>query len=124
MITGRVVNREPIVRLAFGRDDPPIVADVLIDTGYTDFLTLPADLFDRLAEGAIDRGELKYADQRVGMHDIATVTVHWDGQPRSVTAAKLEEVPLVGMDLLKGYRLIIEAVEGGRVSIEPLPPTT
>lgn len=124
MITGRVVNREPIVRLTFGRAvDSSITTDALIDTGYTDFLTLPADLFDRLAEGTIDHGELQYADKRIGMHELATVAVHWNGEIRSVTAAKLEEVPLIGMDLLRGYRLTIDTVEDGRVLIEPLVPT-
>ena len=29
--------------------------------------------------------------------------------------------PLIGMALLEGYRLTIDAVDGGRVTIEPIP---
>ena len=47
--------------------------------------------------------------------------VVWDGQVRSVEINESEADPLVGMGLLEGYELKIQAVAGGLVAITALP---
>lgn len=47
--------------------------------------------------------------------------VVWDGQYRTVDIIESETVPLIGMRLLRGYDLHIQAIEGGYVKIEALP---
>jgi predicted aspartyl protease len=47
-------------------------------------------------------------------------TVIWDGQNRIIDVAASEADPLVGMSLLHGFKVQIEAVEGGTVTIETL----
>ena len=46
--------------------------------------------------------------------------VIWDGQYREVYINESETVPLIGMRLLRGYDLRIQAIEGGSVTIEAL----
>jgi hypothetical protein len=46
--------------------------------------------------------------------------VIWDGQEQIIDVAAFDADPLVGMGLLYGFKLQIEAIEGGRVTIEAL----
>ena len=45
-------------------------------------------------------------------------TVIWDGQYRKVDIDESETVPLLGMQLLRGYDLRVRIIEGGTVVIE------
>ena len=45
----------------------------------------------------------------------------WDGTPRRIAIDAAHTDPLIGMPLLYGYELTIQAVEGGRVIIQALP---
>lgn len=45
----------------------------------------------------------------------------WDGQIRTIETNESEADPLVGMGLLEGYELKIQAVAGGLVTITALP---
>jgi hypothetical protein len=47
-------------------------------------------------------------------------TVIWDGQIQIIDVAASEAEPLVGMSLLYGFKVQIEAVEGGTVTITAL----
>jgi len=52
--------------------------------------------------------------------EIYKASVIWDGIEQVVDVAASEADPLVGMGLLYGFKIQIEAVEGGRVTIEAL----
>ena len=45
----------------------------------------------------------------------------WDGQARTVESDAADSEPLVGMSLIYGYDLRIQAVDGGTVTLEALP---
>jgi hypothetical protein len=47
--------------------------------------------------------------------------VIWDGQARTVESDAADSEPLVGMSLIYGYDLRIQAVDGGTVTLEALP---
>ncbi len=49
---------------------------------------------------------------------VYSVTIIWDGEYRVIPVNEAEIAPLVGMGLLYGYELRIQAVEGGIVTIE------
>jgi hypothetical protein len=49
-----------------------------------------------------------------------TATVIWDGKIQTIDVASSEVEPLIGMSLLYGYDLRIQAVEGGTVSVQAL----
>ena len=46
--------------------------------------------------------------------------VLWHGQEREVLILEAEGVPLVGMSLLYGSRVMLEVVDNGDVTIAPL----
>ena len=52
--------------------------------------------------------------------EMYTANVIWDGQIQIIDVASSEAEPLIGMSLLYGYDLRIQAVEGGSVSVQAL----
>jgi predicted aspartyl protease len=52
--------------------------------------------------------------------EIYKASVIWDGQEQIIDVAASDADPLVGMGLLYGFKLQIEAIEGGCVTIEGL----
>jgi predicted aspartyl protease len=48
-------------------------------------------------------------------------TVTWDGADRGVLVLAADGDPLVGMSLLRGSRVTLDVVDGGPVTIAPLP---
>lgn len=47
--------------------------------------------------------------------------VIWGGQYREIEINAAETEPLVGMSMLRGYRLQVDTVQGGMVTIAELP---
>lgn len=94
--------------------------DAVIDTGYTGFLSLPREIIVllNLPWTGVDRGTL--GDGSEATFEVYVAKVIWDGEYRNVPVNEAETDPLIGMSLLYGYDLQIQAVEGGRVRIEAL----
>ncbi len=94
--------------------------NAVIDTGYTGFLSLPSEIITalNLPWTGIDRGTL--GDGSEITFEVYAVKVIWDGEYRDIPVNKAETDPLVGMSLLYGYDLQIQAVEGGSVTIKTL----
>jgi clan AA aspartic protease len=123
MIVGSVnSSREATIRLtvldASGQRHD---IQVVIDTGFTGSLTLPPA--DIAAWGLVWRsqGRALLANGSVEQFDIYPATVIWNGQARHVLAEAANTDPLIGMTLLYGHDLHIEAVDGGRVTITGRP---
>ena len=51
---------------------------------------------------------------------IHAVIVIWDGQLRVIEINASDKAPLVGMALLEGFELRVQAYEGGSVAILPI----
>ena len=119
MIEGKVnADLEAVVRLAVhGPAGRTREMDAVVDTGYSGFLTLPETLATelRLPFAYVGRAFLANDDE-VGF-DVHDATVLWDGQPRDVRADVTGSTPLIGMLLLDGHDLSIQARSGGRVVI-------
>ncbi len=60
-------------------------------------------------------------DGSLCMFNVYEASVIWDGQTRMIEVNESESEPLIGMGLLDGYELKIQAVTGGLVSITALP---
>ncbi|MCC5896852.1 MAG: clan AA aspartic protease [Phormidium sp. BM_Day4_Bin.17] len=123
MIQGTVnARREAILPLVVGNaSGQRQVIDTVIDTGFNGFLTLPSVLITslRLSWNASDIVTL--GDGSDALFDLYATTIIWDGEYREIDVAESETEPLIGMALLYGYRLQIDAIEGGIVKIEKLP---
>lgn len=122
MIRGSVsAHREAIVPLVV-RGGDGIIESVrfAVDTGFTGFVTLPAEVVRRL--------ELRRAGtQRTLLADGVEVTlrkflawVRWGGAERETYVLEAEGEPVLGMSMLDGHQLVIEVRTGGKVEISPL----
>jgi len=122
MILGNVnANREAIVQLAvLGENQQNQGIKAVIDTGYTGFLTLPSAVITTLGLTWYMQQEGVLGDGSLCMFNVYEALVIWDGQVRSVEINESEADPLVGMGLLEGYELKIQAVAGGLVTITAL----
>jgi clan AA aspartic protease len=114
---------EATIRIVIGNENAQRQAiDAVIDTGFTGFLSLPSQIISALALPwtGIDRGTL--GDGSEATFNVYEAIVIWDGQSQSIPINAAETDPLVGMGLLYGYNLQIQAIEGGMVKIEALSP--
>jgi clan AA aspartic protease len=93
----------------------------VIDTGFSGFLTLPSEMITNLALPWSASDIVTLGDGSETLFDLYTGVVIWDGQYRDIYIAESETEPLLGMSLLYGYRLQIDTIEGGLVTIEMLP---
>jgi clan AA aspartic protease len=96
------------------------VIDTVIDTGFNGFLTLPSAIIATLALPWNASDIVTLGDGSETLFDLYAATVIWDGQYREIDIAESETEPLIGMALLYGYRLQIDAIEGGSVKLEAL----
>jgi clan AA aspartic protease len=97
---------------------PPTTMPVVIDTGFNGELTLSRHLVNSLAPQFAGRRRLALADGQIVTLDVYLVTITWHGRPRDVLAAQTGDETLVGMALLEGSRVTIEAWDGGNVTID------
>jgi clan AA aspartic protease len=123
MITGVVTaSRQAIIRLTVrGPEGQEQEIDAVIDTGFDGILTLPPSLIATLGLVWRRRGRALLADGSESLFDIYETIVIWDGEPRRIAVDEADIDPLVGMSLLYGYELIVQAIQGGTVIIPPLP---
>jgi clan AA aspartic protease len=95
--------------------------EAVIDTGFDGTLSLPPADIITLGLPWRRRGRALLADGTESLFDIYEATVVWDGTSRRVAVDAADIDPLVGMRLLDGYELTIQAVVGGQVTIKALP---
>ena len=120
MITGIVnANLEPVVQLeVFQTPSFSFPLPFIVDTGFNDYLTLPTDVITALGLPLKRFGRLVLADNSVTPSSIYEVSVLWDGQVRLIESYEMEKPNLVGMNLMRDYKLTVEAKDGGAVIIE------
>ena len=94
--------------------------DAVIDTGFTGFLTLPFSVLTDLNLRAYRREEGILGDGSTCIFDVYRGLVIWDGELRRIDINESDAEPLVGMSLLYGYRMQLDAIEGGTVTIQAL----
>ncbi|MDQ3508246.1 MAG: clan AA aspartic protease [Actinomycetota bacterium] len=121
MIEGRISadGCEAFVFLTvLGGGDREREVEAVIDTGFTEYLTLPADSIRALSLPLRGYGEGILADGSVVKVGIYRARVVWHGKRRGIEVQQSDGGPLIGMGLLQGGSLYIEAAPGGRVVIE------
>lgn len=126
MISGQVgpaLKARLIVDLiATGGTNHPVEFE--IDTGFTGSITLPRDLIRLLGLTQQGTSLATLADGQVVEFNIYIARAAWHGQQRDMVVFESESEPLIGMTMLKGSRLTLEAEEGGEVTIEEMRLTT
>ncbi len=114
-------NCEATIRLVVGNaDSQRQMIDAVIDTGFTGFLTLPLSVLTSLDLRAYRREEGILGNGSTCIFDVYRCLVIWDGEVQRIDINESETAPLVGMSLLYGYRIQVDAIEYGTVTIQPL----
>jgi predicted aspartyl protease len=92
----------------------------MIDQMGYGFLSLPSEIITELdlPWSYRDRGTL--GDGSEVLFDIYDAVAIWDGKSQEIEVNSAETDPLVGMSMLRGYRLQVDTIEGGLVIITDL----
>lgn len=121
MITGRVRSGTPLIALTVrGAGGHGVQIEAAIDTGFNGQLSITRELIETLNLATNIGTSCVLADGTRVRVQLFDVEVEWNGAWRPIIAASLDGGPLVGMGLLRGSHLGIDAVEGGSVEVGPI----
>jgi clan AA aspartic protease len=123
MIRGRVNTfLEAVARLqVLSSQGQEQAIDAVIDTGFNGYLTLPPAVIATLGLPFRRSGRAELGDGSSVTFDIHELVILWDGRPRRIPVDAADTEPLLGMGLLYGHELSVQAVEGGEVAVKALP---
>lgn len=82
--------------------------DAIVDTGFSEHLTLPASIIESLDLELLDTVRVRLADGSHAPCDLYRVRVDWLDTTMTIAIEGAETDPLVGVRLLKGCNLSIE----------------
>ncbi len=122
MINGRVTgNRQALVAIDItggeGRSRP---IEVVLDTGFTGYLTLPAQPIRQLGLRFVGQRTFELANGELFEFEAYIATVLWHGRQKDALVLKSDSTPLLGMTLLWGSRVTLNAASDGLVTIDEL----
>jgi clan AA aspartic protease len=123
MIAGTVSSAlEAVIRLHVADSNGQTQAlDVKIDTGFSDFMSLPVAIVASLGLKWSYRATVQVGDGRTVRADVYTARIDWDGRSRLIDVQALGVERLIGMALLAGHDLVIRVTDGGAIRIEAIP---
>lgn len=123
MIRGKVnADKQAVITLEFiDANGQREAVPATIDTGFDGFLTISPDLAARLQMPYLETRAYELGDGNRVDFSINLATVDWDGNIRDVEALVTNGGVLIGMAMLTGYTLFIDAIDGGEVRIERRP---
>ncbi len=90
-----------------------LTVELVVDTGFTGYLTLTSDQIVALGCSRIGRSRVMLADGSEEIFTLFAVIANWDGLPRTVEAYEMTSPPLLGMTMMYGHHLHIHIVDGG-----------
>ena len=96
--------------------------EVIVDTGFTGWLTLPETEIRRL--GLVRAGS-RYSVIASGNEEefeYYETWVLWHGRLHEIEAFQSINQPLLGMELLEGSRVAVDAWDGGSVIVDEVRP--
>jgi clan AA aspartic protease len=121
MITGIIKNGRATVNVIFRLENQPdFTIEFVIDTGFTEFLSLPTAAVNLLGFPCVYDMYATLADNSRVLLPVHQATIIWNGEERVVNVLATGKRPLLGTALLDGYKLSIQFIEGGLVTIEEL----
>ena len=122
MMTGTVTaDREivvPLEMIAPGK--PPTVLEVVVDTGFNGYVTLPSMVLRSLGGVSVGTRRAELGDGQIVDLEVYLVAVNWCSREREVLALHAEAIPLIGMSSLWGSRVTFDAQASGVVTIDSI----
>ena len=121
MITGKIRDeRVAIIEVEVIGLNQRAKIEATLDTGFTDYLTLPEFLIDYLKLPRIGTRRAIIAHGRAVFLNLYLAKVIWHGKERDIEVLQTDKQPLIGMSLLRGSRIILDVVTNGDVKITPM----
>ena len=93
-----------------------------MDTGFTGYLTLPSQSIRDLGLPSVGQRTFELANGELFDFQVYLGSVSWHGRPGDVLVLQSDSVPLLGMALLWGSRVTMDALNDGEVAIDELSP--
>ena len=103
-----------------GYDDVTEEVEFIVDTGFSEALTLTPNIISRLNLPFNRDMTLTLGDGRTRAFSIYNAYVIWHGRLREVEVISSDSSLFVGMALIRGSNLNVDAVPGGAVVITEL----
>lgn len=122
MIVGQVDSRLnlfiPVVVRGFNGQE--LALNALLDTGFSDFLSLTDDQIQTLGLLPSGVAESELADGSIVPVTLYTAVVVWEGIERLIEVVGGDSDPLLGVKLLEGYLMTVEFTENGNLQLSRL----
>lgn len=124
MIKGKVKKNQQVLLPIDVMDGEgrPRSLEVILDTGFTGYLTLPPESIRQMGLTFIGQRTFELANGELFEFAAYLAMVSWHGRLRDVLVLQSDSVPLLGMSLLWGSRVTVNALDEGEVIVEALPP--
>jgi clan AA aspartic protease len=119
MISGSVRDYSPRVRLTLPGQAGDQELEFVVDTGFEGEMALSDSVVRHLDASGFGTRLMFMADRTLRECSICYIELDWDDDLRTTEVLILEGNPLIGMYLLDGHQIHIDATEGGEVTIEP-----
>ena len=123
MIRGSVsADQQAVVTIEIiNGDGIPRLLEVILDTGFTGYLTLPSEAIEQLDLPFVGQRTFELANGELFRFDAYLAAVSWHGSLRDALVLQSDSTPLLGMTLIWGSRVTLDALTRGEVTIEELP---
>lgn len=120
-MTGNVANLYLLLPVPIQLPNQPAISvEFVIDTGFTDLLTLPPAAVAALGLPLVHQTAVELADGSKTRVDIHEAVILWEGAPRTVRVLATGRHPLLGTALLDGHELVAQFADGGLVTVDHL----
>jgi clan AA aspartic protease len=121
VISGIVKNGRATVNVIFRLpNQPDFTIEFVIDTGFTEFLSLPPEAVTLLGFPFVYDIYANLADNSSVILPVHEATIIWNGEEREVNVLATGRLPLLGTALLDEHELVIQFTEAGLVTITEL----
>ena len=119
MISG-IVNsaREAVISIEILGASGSRIVETIIDTGFTDYLTLPASIINELGLPIDSVTRVTLADNLSSVVNVYLAEINWATKTRTIQVLEMTGDPLVGMALLHRHHLHVHIIDGGQVLID------
>jgi clan AA aspartic protease len=107
----------PLLPVEIVMGEQKLRIEFVIDTGFTDYLTLPQEAIDILKLEKIQVRAGRLADGSLTEFPVYAATVVWFGIPKLVPVLSAGKRPLLGTALLAQSELNIRFIPSGNVTV-------
>ncbi len=119
MMTGQVIGLHALLPITFFlEENRSVTIEFVVDTGFTDQLTLPIEAVAALGLPLLNRVPADLADGSTVEMSMHEATILWNDTRTPVRVLAAGRRPLLGTALLENFDLLVQFREGGRVRIE------